>query len=84
MMFCRVKQSHCSMGSNFKPLSVAFAVCSFRRDERTRFLTICYCSLFPRVVTDRLSIGREDLEMMEAGIHARVSPDNLLGSRDFK
>ena len=36
------------------------------------------------VVGDRFSIGRQDLKVVKASVHAVVSPNNLFVSRDFE
>ena len=43
-----------------------------------------WLGLFPGVFFKRFAVGGEDLEMMEAGFLAIVTPHHFLVARDFK
>ena len=40
--------------------------------------------LLHRIVRERLAVGRQDLEMVEARVHSGVSPDDFFVSSDFE
>ena len=40
--------------------------------------------LLPGVVFQRFSVGRQDLEVVEPGVHSRVTPDDFLLSGDLE